>query len=198
MKLPWPTDPTQALSLKLGLWGGAMFVFAIWIMPPLYDVFCDITGLNGKTGGRYEVVEAKVDMSRTIKVQFIATNNAGMPWEFGSELRSVLVHPGEHTRINYNAQNPTGRTMVAQAVPSITPFKASSYFHKTECFCFEQQALMAGESTVLPLYFIVDQDIPEQIKTITLSYTLFDVTGRFDEQQIMAMVQESKTTKSRL
>lgn len=194
MRLAWPTDPTQALSLKLGLWGVSMFVFAIWIMPPLYDAFCDITGLNGKTGGRYEAVEAKVDMSRTIKVQFIATNNAGMPWEFGSELKSIKVHPGEHTRINYNARNPTGLTMVGQAIPSLTPSKASSYFHKTECFCFEQQALTAGASAILPMYFIVDQEIPEHIKTITLSYTLFDVTERFDKQQIVAMVQENKTT----
>lgn len=179
MKLPLPSNPVAALSIKLGVGAVGMFVFAIWIMPPLYNVFCEITGLNGKTGSRYEAAESGVDTSRTIKVQFVATNNESMPWEFGPAVRSVEVHPGEQTRIDYVAKNPTGREMIGQAVPSLVPFKASNYFHKTECFCFEQQALTAGESAELPMYFIVDRDIPAQIHTITLSYTLFDVTERY-------------------
>ncbi len=189
MKIKWPTDPNNALAAKLGLWGALMFVFAIWIMPPLYDVFCDITGLNGKTGGPYEAVKAEIDTTRTISVQFVATNNQNMPWDFGPVVQSIKVHPGEHVRIDYKARNPTGQTMVGQAIPSMVPFKASGYFHKTECFCFEQQALLAGESAVLPMYFIIDQEMPKHIKTITLSYTLFDVTDRFDDKQILSMVQ---------
>ena len=155
-----------------------MFAFAIFVMPPLYDLFCDITGLNGKTGGpaAESVNHLGVDTSRKVKVQFIATNNENMPWEFRPTIKTVDVHPGEPTVINYYAHNPTQQSMVAQAVPSVVPYKAASYFHKTECFCFNQQPLAAGESAELGLSFIVDIDIPKQVKTITLSYTLFDIT----------------------
>ncbi|UZJ43854.1 cytochrome c oxidase assembly protein [Marinimicrobium sp. C6131] len=176
-----PTNPIAALSLKLGVTVVGMFVFAIWIMPPLYDAFCEVTGLNGKTGGRYEATDAGIDTSRTIKVQFVATNNEGMPWEFEPTIRSVTVHPGEQKRIDYLARNPTERDMVGQAIPSLVPFKATNYFHKTECFCFEQQPLAGGETAELPMFFIVDRDIPKNINTITLSYTLFDVTDRFGD-----------------
>jgi cytochrome c oxidase assembly protein subunit 11 len=68
--------------------------------------------------------------------------------------------------------------MIGQAIPSVMPLKAAEYFHKTECFCFNQQMLEAGEAVEMPLKFIVDQDLPKDVKTITLSYSLFDVTGR--------------------
>lgn len=155
-----------------------MFVFAIYIMPPLYTLFCDITGLNGKTGGKYEATEIKVDTTRTITVQFVATNNENMPWKFTPMEYSMKVHPGEEREVRYLARNPTTHFMTAQAVPSLVPFSAVEYFHKTECFCFNQQALQAGESAELPLRFIVDQGIPAGVKTITLSYTIFDVTER--------------------
>ena len=155
-----------------------MFVFAIYIMPPMYNLFCEITGLNGKTGGKYQATEIKVDTSRTITVQFVATNNKNMSWGFKPMISSIKVHPGEEKEVRYLASNPTDRQMVAQAVPSLVPFNVVEYFHKTECFCFNQQMLPAGESAELPLRFIVDQDIPPQVKTITLSYTIFDVTER--------------------
>ncbi len=93
----------------------------------------------------------------------------------------MTVHPGEQKRIDYLARNPTDKAMVGQAIPSLVPFKATNYFHKTECFCFEQQPLEAGASAELPMFFIVDRDIPKHINTITLSYTLFDVTDRFSD-----------------
>ncbi len=164
--------------LKLSAVVVCMFLFAVYVMPPLYDLFCEVTGLNGKTGGRYQAVEIKVDTSRTITVQFLATNNENMPWQFKPMLQSVKVHPGQEMEIRYFAHNSTGQEMVAQAIPSVVPFKAAEYFHKTECFCFNQQPLAAGASAELPLRFIVDQDIPAQVSTITLSYTLFDVTER--------------------
>ena len=182
------------LNIKLCVIVVFMFVFAIWIMPPLYDLFCDVTGLNGKTSGQQYTIARDnngessvthesdengaglVDTTRTIKVQFIATNNEGMPWHFRPEIASVRVHPGEETVINYLAHNPTDRYMVAQAIPSLVPYKAVSYFHKTECFCFNQQSLDGGESAELGLSFIVDKDIPKQVNTITLSYTIFDVS----------------------
>jgi len=171
-----PQSETTRLSLKLVGVVVGMFVFAIWIMPPLYDAFCDITGLNGKTRGQYQSVSAGVDTSRTVKVQFMATNNETMPWEFRPTMSSIEVHPGEEVEVTFFARNPTNNDMVGQAVPSLVPFKAAEYFHKPECFCFNQQPLQAGASAELPLRFIVDQDVSKQVNTITLSYTLFDIT----------------------
>ena len=183
MRIPLPDNPVAALSIKLGVGALGMFVFALWVMPPLYNAFCQITGLNGKTGGRYEAVDSGVDTSRTIKVQFLATNNENMPWAFKPQVRSIEVHPGEQNRIDFWARNPTDKAMIGQAIPSLVPFKATNYFHKTECFCFNHQGLKAGEEADLPMMFIVDRDIPKRIHTITLSYTLFDVTDQFPEEQ---------------
>jgi len=179
MKEFWQKNSTPAICAKLGVTVVVMFVFAIFIMPPLYDLFCDVTGLNGKTGDAVSIDKANsfgIDTSRTINVQFLATNNENMPWDFRPQLSSVTVHPGEPTVINYVAKNTTVNDMVGQAVPSLVPFKAANYFHKTECFCFNQQPLKAGKTTELGLSFIIDVDIPKYIKTITLSYTLFDIT----------------------
>ncbi len=154
----------------------AMFAFAMWVMPPLYDALCEVLGINGKTGGRYEVVESNIDTSRTVKVQFVAQNNELMPWEFGPNTSQIEVHPGETAQVTYYAKNTQAHFMVSQAIPSIVPSRAAEYFHKTECFCFNQQPLDAGKDADLALQFIVDRDLPKDIQVITLSYTIFDVT----------------------
>ena len=178
MKNLWQNNSTPVLCVKLSVTAVLMFVFAIFIMPPLYDLFCDITGLNGKTGSAWQgnVNELGVDTSRTIKVQFLATNNENMPWGFQPEIKTITVHPGEPTIVNYIAQNTTQRDMVAQAVPSLVPYKAANYFHKTECFCFNSQPLDAGESVEMALVFFISPEIPPEITTLTLSYSLFNVT----------------------
>ena len=146
-------------------------------MVPLYDIVCDITGLNGKTGGQFVVEEPLVvDEEREITIQFLANNNANMPWEFRPTVRKMKVTPGKMNRTDFYVRNVTDRTMVAQAVPSVSPFVAAEYLHKTECFCFEQQQLAEGEDLDMPLLFIVDANIPKDVKTLTLSYTLFDIT----------------------
>lgn len=156
----------------------AMFGFG-YLLVPLYDVFCEITGLNGKTGQVDEAAVAKryqPDLSRTITVQFVANNNLGMPWEFGPTVATMDVHPGKVYETAFTAVNPTNRDMVGQAVPSVAPGKASRYFNKTECFCFNQQPLAAGERKEMPLRFIVDPNLPSDVSMLTLAYTVFDVT----------------------
>ena len=160
----------------------AMFAFAIFAMPPLYDMLCEITGIGTKTADKYEGVVSAVDDSRLVKVQFIATNQATMPWEFEPTTYEVRVNPGEPTKVTYYAKNRTPRNMIAQAIPNIVPSSATEYFHKTECFCFDQQLLQAGEEVEMPLVFIVDRDLPRAINTITLSYSLFDVTDMYSDK----------------
>lgn len=171
-------DPTTDTVAKLGAVAVAMFAFVFVVMVPLYNVLCDALGINGKTSSEaYTSVVAQVDESRSIKIQFVATNNDGMPWAFSPDVTEMVVHPGAANDTVFFAANPTPNSMIAQAIPSVSPSRAAEYFHKTECFCFEQQPLDGNSEAEMPLQFIVDQDIPADIKTITLSYTLFDVTA---------------------
>jgi cytochrome c oxidase assembly protein subunit 11 len=171
---------TSHLVSKLALAVVGMFGFGFALVP-IYDVFCDITGLNGKTAGRatYDAAIVEVQEERLVTVQFTANNNSGMSWQFHPMVNQVQVHPGELTSVKFYAHNPTGMTMIAQAVPSVVPFIAADYLHKTECFCFNQQTLTAGEAIEMPLLFYIDQAIPEDVSKLTLSYTLFDVTANF-------------------
>ncbi len=176
-------DPTIDTVAKLGAVSVGMFAFVFVVMVPLYDVLCDALGINGKTSSEaYISVSAEVDETRSIKVQFIATNNDGMPWAFSPQVNEMLVHPGAANDTVFFAANPTMDSMVAQAIPSVSPSRAAEYFHKTECFCFEQQPLDGNGEAEMPLQFIVDQDLPADIKTITLSYTLFDVTSLMSDK----------------
>lgn len=167
----------RALILKLAGLGLGMFAFA-YAMVPLYNTLCDITGLNGKTGGRIRATQAsQIDTSRTVRIDFMVTNNQDMPWEFTGPTASVDVHPGEITRVNFYAKNPTAQNMVGQTIPSVAPGEGAQYLKKTECFCFDKQPLQAGEAAHMPMVFFIDPSIPREIEQLTLSYTLFDITG---------------------
>ena len=170
-------NPAIDTSAKLAGVAVLMFAFVFVVMVPLYNVLCDALGINGKTSGQaYTAVQAGVDESRTVTIQFIATNNEGMPWEFAPTATVMKVNPGAVNDTVFFARNPMPEAMVAQAIPSVSPARAAEYFHKTECFCFNQQPLDGETSAEMPLQFIVDQGLPRDIKTITLSYTIFDVT----------------------
>ncbi|GAB3325213.1 cytochrome c oxidase assembly protein [Haliea atlantica] len=170
-------NPVVDTVAKLVVTAVAMFAFVFVVMVPLYNVLCDALGINGKTSGEaYTSVQAGVDETRMVTIQFVATNNEGMPWEFGPSVNSMKVHPGASNDTVFHASNPLPDAMVAQAIPSISPSRAAAYFHKTECFCFNQQPLDGESSAEMPLQFIVDRDLPQDIHTITLSYTIFDVT----------------------
>ncbi|MEP5567852.1 MAG: cytochrome c oxidase assembly protein [Halioglobus sp.] len=170
-------NPAIDTVIKLVTVAIAMFAFVFVVMVPLYDVLCDALGINGKTSGEaYTSVQVAVDESRTVTVQFVATNNEGMPWEFEPSVTAMKVHPGAVNDTIFHARNPLPKAMIAQAIPSVSPTRAAAYFHKTECFCFNQQPLEGQSAAEMPLQFIVDQDLPRDIRTITLSYTIFDVT----------------------
>ncbi|VAW59723.1 Cytochrome oxidase biogenesis protein Cox11-CtaG, copper delivery to Cox1 [hydrothermal vent metagenome] len=169
-----PLQPTTRRIIgKLVLLVVVMFGFGFALVP-LYDVFCDVTGLNGKTGGKVNFTSAPVvDEKRLVKVTFLASLNESMPWKFRPQQTSVEVHPGQPTTITYIAKNNASYTITGQAVPSVAPGLAAAYFQKTECFCFTQQALKPGEEKVMPVTFIVDSQLPEDMNELTLSYTFF-------------------------
>lgn len=170
-------NPVVDTVAKLVVAAIGMFAFVFVVMVPLYDVLCEALGINGKTNAQaYTAAQTGVDESREITIQFVATNNQGMPWEFKPSVTIMKVNPGASNDTVFFASNPLPDAMVAQAIPSVSPSRAAEFFHKTECFCFNQQPLAGNSSAEMPLQFIVDQDLPRDIKTITLSYTIFDVT----------------------
>lgn len=169
-------QPNRPLIFRLLILVVAMFAFGFALVP-LYDVMCKALGINGKTGDQYRQSQV-VDQGRQVRVQFLSTNSADMPWGFYPKAEELNVHPGAVNEMLFVAQNPTDKPMTAQAVPSIAPSTAAVYFHKTECFCFTQQRLQPGERIEMPVRFIVDRDLPQDVKHLTLAYTLFDVTAR--------------------
>jgi len=158
-----------------------MFGFAFALVP-LYTVFCEITGLNGKTAGQAEsaVGVTAATSDREVTIQFLAKVGRGMPWEFRPTQARLRVRPGETYTTTYFARNRANQAVVGQAVPSVAPGQAANYLHKVECFCFNLQELEAGEAIEMPVTFYVDKDIPEGIGTFSLSYTLFRVTPKPD------------------
>ncbi|MDJ0871047.1 MAG: cytochrome c oxidase assembly protein [Gammaproteobacteria bacterium] len=166
---------TRGLVARLTLVAVGMFGFGFALVP-LYDVFCDLTGINGKTG-RLDQASAEatqVDESRWVTVEFVANVSSGLPWTFRPDERRIRVHPGEVAETVFFARNTTSVDGVGQAVPSVAPSLAAKYFSKTECFCFSQQPLNAGELKEMPVKFIVDPRLPKDITTITLAYTFFE------------------------
>jgi cytochrome c oxidase assembly protein subunit 11 len=164
----------RRLVIRLAVVVVVMFGFGFALVP-LYDVFCKVTGLNGKTG-RIELEKAlseKVDEQRMVTVEFLATVSSDLPWEFSPLVKKVKVHPGAVTEVKYFARNPTDNAITGQAVPSLAPGRAARYFNKTECFCFTQQTLGPREAREMPIRFVVDPDLPAEVKTVSLSYTFY-------------------------
>ena len=157
----------------------AMFGFGFALVP-LYDVMCKQLGINGKTNASAQTYDQQqvVDKTRTINVEFVAQTAPGMSWDFGPTVNQIKVHPGELVTTVFFANNTSNKRMIAQAIPSVSPGQAAIYFHKTECFCFTQQPLEPNTKADLPLVFFVDPELPESITTLTLSYTLYDITSK--------------------
>jgi cytochrome c oxidase assembly protein subunit 11 len=165
------------LAFKLMLAVLGMFGFG-YALVPLYSVFCEITGLNGKTGeaSAAEVSTLAPDMERTVTVRFVASINNSGPWDFKPNELTMEVHPGVLYRTSYRAQNRTDSARVAQAVPSVVPREGSLYFSKTECFCFTRQEFAPKEARDMPVQFVIDPDLPEHVDSLILSYTFYDAT----------------------
>lgn len=155
----------------------AMFAFA-FAMVPLYDVFCDITGLNGKPSLEQAQQSTLVTENREVSVSFTTHAQSGAPFEVKSKEYSVDVKPGAMREVKFSAKNNSNEDKVMQAIPSVAPGKAAKYLHKIACFCFDQQPLKAGEELEFTLLFYVDTELPSDIEELTLSYTVFDISER--------------------
>ena len=164
----------QRLLGKLLLVAVAMFAFGVFGMPPLYDSFCEITGI-GQAGVRVEVTVPAMttDSDRTVRIRFDATTNSELPWRFEPVLGSMDVQVGMPSEASYQVENLQDGFVYGRAVYNVSPPEAGLYFVKVECFCFTSQGLDAGEQKDMPVRFYVDPDLPEEIEEVTLSYTFF-------------------------
>ena len=160
-----------------------MFGFG-YALVPVYRAICEALGINVLSLAEQRRVDAaagrgsntQVDRSRTITVEFDA--NARGPWDFKPAVASLQVHPGELATVMYEFRNKQDRTMAAQAIPSYAPKQAMAHFNKLECFCFNEYTLKPGESKQWPVVFVIDPKLPRDVRTITLSYTFFEVGGK--------------------
>ncbi len=153
-----------------------MFGFG-FAMVPLYNAFCKVLGINGKTNDNpITAYQGNViDKTRSIRVEFLTVSNEKIPWAFKPQKTSIEMHPGENKTIYYFAKNNSDHDMTVQAIPSVAPGQAAKYIKKTECFCFERQTLAAGKEMAMPVVFHIDSHLPKDVHTISLSYTLFDI-----------------------
>lgn len=162
-----------------------MFGFGFALIP-LYDVFCDVLGINGSyqsiEDGTYDAkaetqraLKNGVDKSRTITMQFLVTDNEALDLDFKSETKSLTMNPGQIKEVKYYVKNRSDKTMVLQAIPDITPNLAKKYLAKIECFCFRKQTLQPGEEKEMPLRFVVNSALPETIPVLTMTYRFIDL-----------------------
>ena len=176
-------DNRQLLT-KLAVIVALMFGFG-YALVPLYRAICEALGINVLSLSERQTLLAskgiadgngQVDYSREITVEF--DTNARGPWDFKPAVRHMTVHPGQLSQVMYEFRNKQDRTMAAQAIPSYAPMQASAHFNKLECFCFNEYTLRPGESKQWPVVFVIDPKLPKDVKTITLSYTFFEVAGK--------------------
>lgn len=174
----------RSVLLKLLAVIAAAFAFGFALVP-LYDVFCQATGLNGKTAGKptpigtnglpASAASGRIDTGRTLTIEFTGTVMPGLPWEMTPLTARLDVHPGEMHQASFRVRNLSDKAIVGQAIPSVTPGLAARHFEKLDCFCFAQQTLAAGETKEMPLTFIVNPQVDAEIHTITLAYAFFVV-----------------------
>jgi len=153
-----------------------MFGFGFALVP-FYNQICAALGINSLVERSELPKNSQVDASRTVTIEFDA-NTRDLPWRFQPMVRHITVHPGEVATVEYEVINVRASAVTGQAVPSYGPANAAEYFHKVECFCFQQQTLGPGETRRMPVTFVVDPKLPRDVATISLSYTFFEVAGR--------------------
>ena len=151
----------------------AMFAFG-FLLVPLYDVFCEITGLGGRVDtSAAATVTGEPDLNRTVRVEFVASVGESAPWDFHPVVEHMEVHPGQLYETSFIATNLAREPLVGHATPSVAPGQAARHFKKVECFCFTPQSFAVQETKDMPVVFAIDPALPEYVDTVTLAYTFF-------------------------
>ena len=170
------THANQQTLVKLLVVAVMMFGFG-FAMVPFYRALCDALGLNSVIKADV-VMNTQVDTGRFLTIEFDSNLRSDLPWTFTPVEKSVRIHPGALTQVTYEVRNRSDRTVTGQAIPSFGPQLAGRYFKKLDCFCFTQQTLAPGEVRLMPVVFVVEPGLPQDVNTVTLSYTFFKVEGK--------------------
>lgn len=163
----------RTLAALIGLTAG-MFAFSFALVP-LYDLFCDITGLNGKVTGPSGSAEQAQATGRPLSVRFITEKGNGIPWDFSAVEPQVTIEVGRPQTVYFRVHNRSEQRVVARAIPSVSPGPASRWLRKTECFCFQQQVLEAGATADLAMNFYFTKDLPTEYRDVLIAYTLYEI-----------------------
>ena len=165
---------------KLSLAVIAMYGFS-YALVPIYDTFCEITGLNGKTNEVAYIANDIKEGNRFVTVKFISNVANSAPLYFEPSVSEMTVQVGKPYNTHYVMKNNSSKQLHTTASPSVTPGKHAEYFKKIECFCFNQQTVDAGEVKDLGIQFIIDNELPNDSGDIVLSYTMFDISNNIKE-----------------
>ncbi|MEL6914160.1 MAG: cytochrome c oxidase assembly protein [Pseudomonadota bacterium] len=189
------TNPARTAAKLAGV--AAMMLGLAYASVPFYDWFCRVTGFGGATG----VSEVASDdiLDQEITIRFDASTEAGMPWSFKPEVRTTKIRIGETGLAFYEAHNPTSRPIAGTASYNVTPYQAGGFFSKIDCFCFEEQVLLPGETVMMPVTYYVDPEIVDDyegqyIHTITLSYTFYEIDLPEDAEQAALEINDQGAT----
>lgn len=189
-----PGGSQTAAKKRRTVWLLSLLVFGMFgfgfAMVPLYNLLCQVTGVQSvalrSSASAEQPTSTLVDRSRRVTVKFDATVNPSLPWEFETQTRSMQVHPGEMYEVTFLARNRSSDQVTGQAIPSVVPWQATPFFSKLECFCFNKQILSGGEKVEMPLRFMVSSDLPQDIKSLTLSYSFMKLEDAGQEGEKIA------------
>lgn len=168
------SEDNRRLLIRLAVAAVVMFGFGFALVP-FYEKICEAAGINNLLRPA-EAVNTQVDPSRKVVIEFDA-NTHDLPWRFRPLQNAVDIHPGQLVQVNFEVRNTRDVPVTGQAVPSYGPQVAERYFRKLDCFCFSRQTLGPGETRTMPVVFVVDPALPAEVRTITLSYTFFEIAG---------------------
>ena len=149
--------------------GSLLFVS---VQPSLYKAFCEWTGLYDID--RAERVATSAIPGRPVTLEFDA-NSHDNGLRFRPEITSLAAKTGEIVHVTYRVENTRDTAVIGQAVPSYGPQHAGGYVKKLDCFCFKQQTFAPHEVRDMPVVFVLDKKLPDDVNTVTLSYTFFEV-----------------------
>lgn len=175
--MPAPADnDTRRLALGLAGFAVAMFGFG-YLLVPLYDLFCELTGRNGR-GSAQAATVSEAPQDRLVDVEFVAILPAGSAWEFRPATRRMQVQPGRLYDTSFFARNPGAVAARGRAVMSVAPMIAAKHVRKTECFCFTVQEFAAAEGRAMPMAFMLDPALATEVESVTLVYTFYEEPAR--------------------
>lgn len=146
---------------------------------PLYSLFCKATGFAGTTQ-RLKLNSNKKYGGTKLNIRFDANTEKSLPWRFNPLQSIISIKSGENILAFYEVENLTDRNVIGTAVYNVTPNKAGRYFIKIDCFCFQEQTLLANQKLLLPVSFYIDSSIDDDpdmsdVTNITLSYSFFEI-----------------------